>query len=153
MESNEKEFETTLLKCEDMSRVATIEDVKILAGYTDSIIGKVSDTIGKVSATVERVMQLQACVEVECARLDHALDCLLAKAKHDLSVYEKSLPILDKQFSMCQARMDNLIDRALEMMGEDLSENSLSRQEAVMGLIELTNRSLNMLIAKLMPQY
>lgn len=153
MEMNRTEVENGLVKCEDMSRNATIDDVICLAGYANTMVGRVSDTVGQVAMTVERVKQLQVCLEVEYARLDHALDCLLVKAQRDLTIYEKSLPILDKQFAACQARMDKLIDRALDMMGEDLSENSLSRQEAVMGLIELTNTSLNGLVAKLMPQY
>ena len=50
-----------------------------------------------------------------------------------------------------QNRMDRLMDRALDFISDDCSEESLSRQEAVMKLIEITNESLNKLIVKLLP--
>ncbi|MBD5358804.1 MAG: hypothetical protein HDR88_17755 [Bacteroides sp.] len=136
-----------------MSGVDTIDEAVYLASCATDIVGKVADAIGNVSATFVQMKQLAASVEMEYARLDHALDCLMVKAQRDIRIYEQTLPILDKQFSACQARMDRLIDKAMEIMCEDVSQNSLNKQEAMMNLIELTNSSLNGLVAKLMPQY
>lgn len=90
---------------------------------------------------------------MQCAQLDHALDCLMLKAQRDLIIYEQSLPILDKQFSFCQSRLDKLMDKAMDFIGNDFSDATLARQEAMMTLIEVANTSLNLLIAKLIPSY
>ena len=45
------------------------------------------------------------------------------------------------------------MDRALDMLCEDVSEESLKRQEAVMNMIEMTNNSINSLVSKLLPSY
>lgn len=134
-------------------RPATVDDFKQVAKYADNMVTSVSQTINNVALTVAQVKQISAQVEVEFARLDHALDCLMVKAQRDRYIYEKSLPILDKQFAACQTRMDKLMDKAMEFITDDLSEASIRKQEAMMNLIEIANGSLNALISKLIPQY
>lgn len=132
---------------------ATIEDYKELGRQAENIVGKVTATIDNVSSSIVKIKELSAQVELECARMDHALDVLMLKAQRDVAIYQQSLPILDKQFESCQNRMDRLMDKAMDLITSDLSADSLNRQEAMMSLIEITNNSLNSLIAKLIPTY
>ena len=132
---------------------ATIEDYKELGRQAENIVGKVTATIDNVSSSIVKIKELSARVELECARMDHALDVLMLKAQRDVAIYQQSLPILDKQFESCQNRMDRLMDKAMDLITSDLSADSLNRQEAMMSLIEITNNSLNSLIAKLIPTY
>ena len=100
-----------------------------------------------------QIKEISAQVELEQARINQAIDALMIKAQRDIHIYEKSLPVLDRQFERCQDRMDKLMDKTMELISNDLSDSSLQRQEAMMSLIEITNNSLNSLIGKLIPRY
>lgn len=144
---------TSLERLSNPDCPATIEDFKEFGRQAENIVGKVSSTIDNISTSMVRIKEISAQVELECARMEHALDVLMLKAQRDVKIYEQSLPILDKQFESCQNRMDRLMDKAMDIITSDVSAESLNRQEAMMSLIELTNNSLNSLIAKLIPTY
>lgn len=144
---------TALEKINNPNTPVSIEDYKEIGRQAENIIGKVTSTIDNITSSVVKIREMSAQVEMECARMEHALDVLMLKAQRDVKIYEQSLPILDKQFESCQKRMDRLMDKAMDLITDDLSANSLNRQEAMMSLIELTNNSLNALISKLIPTY
>lgn len=131
----------------------TIKDVQQLANTCDSMIGKITSSIEKVSTSVVEIKTLSAQVEIETTKIEAYLDALIVKAQRDVKLYESSLPMLDKQFTMYQQRMDVLMSKAIEMIGDDFSDNGIARHEAVIKLIELTNDGLNRLMTKLIPQY
>ncbi|MDE6338242.1 MAG: hypothetical protein K2K97_00455 [Muribaculaceae bacterium] len=112
-----------------------------------------TDTINNVASLGRDIANVCAQVKIETRRLEHALDCLMLKAQTDVQIYRESLPLLDKNFTAMHNRMDRLMDKAMDMLCEDVSEASLKRQEMAMSLIEMTNDSLNNLIAKLMPNH
>lgn len=141
----------SLVQIENNNRPATIDDFKEIACYTDNMVGNITSTINNVAARATEIHAITANVRLQCAQLDHALDCLMLKAQRDLKIYEQSLPILDKQFAFCQSRLDKLMDKAMDFISDDFSDESLARQEAMMTLIEVANTSLNTLIAKLIP--
>ena len=145
--------EALLKSLEDSDAIYGNEELLMVSEAAQNIVGVVSDTINNVAAVYKDVAILSAQVEVETKRLDHALDCLMVKVENNRQIYRDTLPLLEKNFSSMQDRMDRLMDRALDMLCEDVSDESLRRQEAVMGLIEMTNNSINSLVAKLMPQY
>ena len=144
---------TALERISNPNRPATIEDYKEFGRQAENIVGKVTSTIDNISCSLVKIKEMSAQVELECARMEHALDILMLKAQRDVKIYEQSLPILDKQFENCQKRMDRLMDKAMDLITSDVSAESLNRQEAMMSLIEITNNSLNSLIAKLIPNY
>lgn len=144
---------TALERISNLNRPATIEDYKEFGRQAENIVGKVTSTIDNISCSLVKIKEMSAQVELECARMEHALDILMLKAQRDVKIYEQSLPILDKQFENCQKRMDRLMDKAMDLITSDVSAESLNRQEAMMSLIEITNNSLNSLIAKLIPNY
>lgn len=131
----------------------TVKDVQKLADTCDSMVGKITSTIEKVSTSVVQINNLSAQVELETARIEAMLDALMLKVQRDVKLYESSLPLLDKQFTLYQQRMDNLMIKAVDMMGNDFSDNGVARHEAILKLIELTNDGLNRLMSKLIPQY
>ena len=145
--------EALLKRLEDSDAIYGNEELLMVSEAAQNIVGVVSDTFNNVAAVYKDVAILSAQVEVETKRLDHALDCLMVKVENNRQIYRDTLPLLEKNFSSMQDRMDRLMDRALDMLCEDVSDESLRRQEAVMGLIEMTNNSINSLVAKLMPQY
>lgn len=132
---------------------ATIDDYKELGQLAERVVNQVSGVIGNVTNTVIQVKEISAQVELELARMDKAIDALMIKAQRDIHIYEKSLPLLDKNFARCHDSMDKLMDRTIDLISNDLSEGNLQRQEAMMKLIEITNNQLNSLIAKLIPKY
>lgn len=129
----------------------TVQDVKELSERAETIVENIANVARDVTGTVRDLAMITANVKIQCAQLEHDFDCLLLKAQKDLKVYEMSLPTLNEQLTRCQNRLDKVIDRAMDMALDDLSEQSLARQECVMSLVEITNSSLNSLIAKLMP--
>lgn len=135
------------------SRPVTIDDIHTLAAYSNSIVEQVSGTVNNVACKMAEIRHTAAQVELQCAQLEHAFDCLMLKAQRDMKIYEQSLPILEKQFNFCQSRLDKLMDRAVDLICADVSDASLTRQETMMSLIEMANNSLNNLIAKLIPSY
>lgn len=148
METNNS---NTLERIEDRNIPITMQDVTVIAEYADNMVNNISCAISNIASSAVELRRISADVELQCAQLDHAIDCLMLKVQRDIRIYEQSLPILDKQFNTCQARLDRLIDKAMDMVCEDLSEDSISRQEFVMKMIEVANSSLNSLIAKLIP--
>lgn len=142
-----------LERIENNNVPATIQDFQEIAKYADTMVERVSGVIGNVSSTILQIKEISAQVELEKKRMEHAINALMLKAQRDIQIYEKSLPILDKQFERCHDRMDKLMDKSMELITNDLSETSLQRQEAMLTLIEITNNSLNSLIGKLIPRY
>lgn len=131
----------------------TIHDFQEIGNCAERIVTQVSGLVNSVNSTMLQIKEISAQVELEQARINQAIDALMIKAQRDIHIYEKSLPVLDKQFERCQDRMDKLMDKTMELISNDLSEGSLQRQEAMMSLIEITNNSLNSLIGKLIPRY
>lgn len=131
----------------------TIHDFQEIGNCAERIVTQVSGLVNSVNSTMLQIKEISAQVELEQARINQAIDALMIKAQRDIHIYEKSLPVLDKQFERCQDRMDKLMDKTMELISNDLSESSLQRQEAMMSLIEITNNSLNSLIGKLIPRY
>lgn len=131
----------------------TIHDFQEIGNCAERIVTQVSSLVNSVNSTMLQIKEISAQVELEQARINQAIDALMIKAQRDIHIYEKSLPVLDKQFERCQDRMDKLMDKTMELISNDLSEGSLQRQEAMMSLIEITNNSLNSLIGKLIPRY
>lgn len=131
----------------------TIHDFQEIGNCAERIVTQVSSLVNSVNSTMLQIKEISAQVELEQARINQAIDALMIKAQRDIHIYEKSLPVLDKQFERCQDRMDKLMDKTMELISNDLSESSLQRQEAMMSLIEITNNSLNSLIGKLIPRY
>lgn len=131
----------------------TLQDYKNFGDQAERMVNQIAGVINNVSGSVVRIHEVTAQVKLECARMEHVLDTLMVKAQKDISIYEKSLPILEKQFDKCQERMDKLMDKSMDLITNDLSAESLNRQEAMMSLIEVANDSLNSLIAKLIPGY
>ena len=125
----------------------------VLAEAAQNIVKDVTNAINNVAATISEISRISAQVEMETKRLDHALDCLMVKAQRDITMYRDTLPLLEKNFTDMQGRMDRLMDRAMDMICEDVSDSSLARQEMAMKMIEMTNNSINNLIAKLLPDY
>lgn len=135
------------------NKMPTIQEVQELVNTYDSMVGKITSTIEKVSTSVVEIKTLSARVELETAQIEASLDALMIKAQKDVKLYEISLPLLDKQFTLYQQRMDNLMAKAIDIIGDDFSDNGIARQEAIVKLIELTNDGLNRLMSKLIPQY
>ena len=135
------------------NKMPTIQEVQELVNTYDSMVGKITSTIEKVSTSVVEIKTLSARVELETAQIEASLDALMIKAQKDAKLYEISLPLLDKQFTLYQQRMDNLMAKAIDIIGDDFSDNGIARQEAIVKLIELTNDGLNRLMSKLIPQY
>lgn len=132
---------------------ATVEDFKIIGTQVDSMVSNVASVVSTVSTSIVKINEVSSQVKLECKRLEHALDMLMVKAQTDIQIYEKSLPILEQQFKKCQERMDKLMDKSMEFISEDVNQENLNRQEAMMKLIEIANESINTLVAKLIPQY
>lgn len=144
---------TYITRIEDSSREITMADINQLAGHAENMVGTITNTINNVAITTAEISRISANVQIQCAQLEHALDCLMLRAQRDIKIYEMSLPILNKQFDFCQTRLDKLMDKAMDFICSDLSSEALSRQEGIMTLIELANNSLNSLITKLIPAY
>lgn len=135
----------------DPNTELTVQDVKELSERAGMMVKDIVNAVEDVTGTVRDLASISASVKIQCAQLEHDFDCLLLKAQKDLKLYEMSLPTLNEQLTMCQNRLDKVIDKAMDMALDDLSEQSLARQEFVMTIVETTNSSLNSLIAKLMP--
>lgn len=131
----------------------TVQEFSNIAQRADNIVNNVAGVINNVTSTIVELRQVSAQVEVECAKLDQAIDALMIKAQRDIRIYEQSIPTLDKQFERLHDRMDKLMDKAMDLLTEDISETAITRQESIMKLIEVTNGSLNSLIQKLIPNY
>lgn len=131
----------------------TIQDFHAIAHRADNIVNNVAGVVDNITSTVVELRQISAQVEIECAKLDQAIDALMIKARRDIRIYEQSIPTLDKQFERLHDRMDKLMDKAMDLLTDDISEGAIARQEAIMKLIEVTDGSLNSLIQKLIPNY
>lgn len=146
-----KDNQDALKRIENDNVPVTMQDIKDVAEYADNMVNAISGAVSNVATSIVELQHIQADVELQCAQLDYAIDSLMIKAQRDVRIYEQSLPILDKQFNTCQARLDRLVDKAMDIVCEDISENAIARQEFVMKMIEVANSSLNSLIAKLIP--
>lgn len=148
-----KNDNNSLSRIENYDMVPMEGDTLVLAEAAQNIVRDVTNAINNVAATISEISRISAQVEMETKRLDHALDCLMVKAQRDITMYRDTLPLLEKNFTDMQGRMDRLMDRAMDMICEDVSDSSLARQEMAMKMIEMTNNSINNLIAKLLPDY
>lgn len=148
-----KNQDNSLSSIEDYEVVPAEGDTLVLAEAAQNIVDNVTNAINNVAATMSEISRISAHVEMETKRLDHALDCLMVKAQRDITIYRDTLPLLEKNFTDMQARMDRLMDRTMDMICEDVSESSLARQEMAMRMIEMTNNSINNLVAKLLPNH
>ena len=138
---------------EDSDRELRKEDIMAICEATKDVVSNVAATVDNITATVREINLIKAKVELETRQLEHAFDCLMVKAQRDITIYRETLPLLDKNFESMQARMDRLMDKAMDIICEDVSDASLARQEMCMNLIEKTNNMLNNLIGKLLPSY
>ena len=148
-----KNQNNSLSSIEDYEVVPAEGDTLVLAEAAQNIVDNVTNAINNVAATMSEISRISAHVEMETKRLDHALDCLMVKAQRDITIYRDTLPLLEKNFTDMQARMDRLMDRTMDMICEDVSESSLARQEMAMRMIEMTNNSIDNLVAKLLPNH
>ena len=148
-----KNQDHSLSSIEDYEVVPAEGDTLVLAEAAQNIVDNVTNAINNVAATMSEISRISAHVEMETKRLDHALDCLMVKAQRDITIYRDTLPLLEKNFTDMQALMDRLMDRTMDMICEDVSESSLARQEMAMRMIEMTNNSINNLVAKLLPNH
>lgn len=148
-----KNQDNSLSSIEDYEVIPAEGDTLVLAEAAQNIVNNVTNAINNVAATMSEISRISAHVEMETKRLDHALDCLMVKAQRDITIYKDTLPLLEKNFTDMQARMDRLMDRTMDMICEDVSESSLARQEMAMRMIEMTNNSINNLVAKLLPNH
>ena len=148
-----KNQDHSLSSIEDYEVVPAEGDTLVLAEAAQNIVNNVTNAINNVAATMSEISRISAHVEMETKRLDHALDCLMVKVQRDITIYRDTLPLLEKNFTDMQARMDRLMDRTMDMICEDVSESSLARQEMAMRMIEMTNNSINNLVAKLLPNH
>lgn len=148
-----KNQDNSLSSIEDYEVIPAEGDTLVLAEAAQNIVNNVTNAINNVAATMSEISRISAHVEMETKRLDHALDCLMVKAQRDITIYRDTLPLLEKNFTDMQARMDRLMDRTMDMICEDVSESSLARQEMAMRMIEMTNNSINNLVAKLLPNH
>ena len=148
-----KNHDKELSSIESYEVLPSESDTLVLAEVAQNIVNNVNSAICNVAATMSEISRISAHVELETKRLDHALDCLMIKSRHDITIYRDTLPLLEKNFADMQARMDRLMDRAMDMICEDVSDTSLVRQEMAMRMIEMTNNSINNLVAKLLPNH
>lgn len=148
-----KNYDNSLATIENYEVLPAEGDTLVLAEAAQNIVNNVTDAINNVAATMSEISRITAHVELETKRLDHALDALMIKSQRDITIYRDTLPLLEKNFTDMQARMDRLMDRAMDMICEDVSEASLARQEMAMRMIEMTNNSINNLVAKLLPNH
>ena len=148
-----KNNNNSLSRIENYDMVPMEGDTLVLAEAAQNIVKDVTNAINNVAATISEISRISAQVEMETKRLDHALDCLMVKAQRDITMYRDTLPLLEKNFTDMQGRIDRLMDRAMDIICEDVSDSSLARQEMAMKMIEITNNSINNLIAKLLPDY
>ena len=148
-----KNHDKSLSTIESCEVLPAEDDTLVLAEAAQNIVNNVTSAINNVAATMSEITRMTAHVELETRRLDHALDCLMIKSQRDITIYRDTLPLLEKNFAVMQARMDRLMDRAMDMICEDVSDTSLARQEMAMRMIEMTNNSINNLVAKLLPNH
>lgn len=138
-------------KPEPNSALITREKDSVVA-QTMLITQTISSVVNTTMTSISQIVAARSQVEVEIAKLDHMLDSLVLKAQRDIEIYKQTIPTINAQFNRFQDRMDKLMDRAIDMLTSDVSDNALSRQEAIMSLIETTNDAMNRLIGKLLPQ-
>lgn len=148
-----KNTDYELLAVEDQNIPLQKSDMMAICNATECIVANISDTINNVAATMRDISVIKARVDLETKQLEHAFDCMMLKAKKDVTIYRDTLPLLEKNFSSMQDRMDRLMDRAMDLICEDVSDLSLNRQEMIMNLIEITNNTINSLISKLLPTH
>lgn len=140
-------------RIEDSTSKFDKNDLMVISQAANNIVGNVTNCVNNLAASYSQIMALSAQVEMETNRLEYALDCLKLKVQTNLKIYEDTLPLLEKNFSSMQDRMDRLVDRAMDILTEDTSADALNRQMAIMQLIEMTNNSINSLVSRLMPNY
>lgn len=148
-----KNTDYDLLAVEDQNRPLQASDMMAICNATEGIVANISATINNVSATMRDISMIKARVDIETKQIEHAFNSLMVKAQKDITMYRDSLPLLEKNFSSMQARMDRLMDKAMDLICEDVSDLSLSKQEMIMNLLEMTNNTLNSLISKLLPTH
>lgn len=156
MENKEKKpkaTEKSIIKVNENSLEISPADVRTIVERADNIVGTLSTALSNFANNAVQIKTISADVDMELARLDKELDALMIKSKRDIQIYEESLPVLDKHFTICQERMNKLMDRAMDVISSDTSENSLAKQETILKMIETANSALNALIAKLIPGY
>lgn len=152
-EKNHKENEKAIITVNDKTLELSPQDVRAIAERADNIISTLSHALTSFGSTAVQIKNISADVDLEFARINQELDALMIKSQRDIRIYEESLPVLDKHFTICQERMDKLMERAMDLISSDTSDGSIAKQETVLKMIETANSSLTALIAKLIPNY
>ena len=112
METNNS---NSLERIEDRNAPITVQDVTVIAEHADNMVNNISSVVSNIASSVVELKRISADVELQCAQLNHAIDCLMIKVQRDIRIYEQSLPILEKQFSTCQARLVKIFQKTVSL--------------------------------------
>lgn len=116
--------------------------------------GELAATLGTVvSGALRSLTELEALrgkIDLEMKRLDNDLQLAVLAAQKDMKLYETALPVFGQQLDRIQNRLDMAMEKALELINGDLTDDNARRRAMVMDLLSATQSNFDALVAKLL---
>lgn len=106
--------------------------------------------IGNATTGITNIVQATSEVKIAMQSLENEMERFRISAQKDAYLYEKSLPMWEKQMDRIQDRIDKAMDRVLSLDLGDFSEANVQRQNMFMDVLTEVNNSFNSMVMKLM---
>ena len=99
---------------------------------------------------IKNIIEASGNVKIAMQNLENEMEKFRISAQKDAYLYEKSLPMWERQLDKIQERIDNTMNKVMDSLSNDFSEESLKKQNMMMDVLMSVNESFNAMVMKLM---
>jgi len=112
-------------------------------------IDSVCNLVNNVTSTFSDTLCAINNTKMEITKMEHALEKYINDSQVSLEKFKSVAPILSAQLENASKRIDKITDTILSSSNNELTEENLRKQSALVDLLNASNNTFNNLLVKL----
>lgn len=119
-------------------------------GEIEKTLATLDSLVSNGTSGIKNIIEASGNVKIAMQNLENEMEKFRISAQKDAYLYEKSLPMWERQLDKIQERIDNTMNKVMDSLSNDFSEESLKKQNMMMDVLMSVNESFNAMVMKLM---
>ncbi len=129
---------------------SSLNESSALVRSSNELIATLGETLTTAMRSLTELEAVRGKIELEMKRLDNELQLAVAQANNDVALRQTLIPVFGQQLDRIQNRLDMAMEKALELVDGELTDDNSRRRTMVMELLAGTQANFDAMVAKML---